>query len=303
MRRNLTCHACWRPCVGAWLLAWAIAASAHAVNSAAPEPPVPVLQVIYPDIEERGVDDYGYRVLRLALDKSAVSYQLRRTARTMNQQRARMLLEQGAISIFETGTSADFEARYDAVYFPVDRGLSGYRLLLIHRDNAAVFGHVDSGPALAKWSAGQGPGWADIAILEGAGIHVYAAEFAALPKLLQARRIDFYPLGVEEIGGILARNKAQAPDLLIEPHLALHYDFARLFFVRKGDYRLRDAVLLGLTRAFDDGSLQRLLESDAGFRRSLAAAAIKRRRVIEMANPNLTDAFRQMPRKYFYTLD
>ena len=66
---------------------------------------------------------------------------------------------------------------------------------------------------------------------------------------------------------------------------------------------LRDAVLLGLGRAFEDGSLVQLLESDAGFRRSLAAAGIRRRQLIELANPNLTRAYHQIPRKYFYTIE
>lgn len=269
--------------------------------------PAPTLQspllVIYPDIEERAAEDYGYRVLRLALDKAEVPYRLLRSATQMNQQRARLLLEQGAISIFETGTSAEFERRFDAVYFPVDRGLSGFRLLLIRQDHAGAFAAIANLAALRSRCAGQGPGWADNAILMAAGIDVRTAEFAALPLMLQARRIDFYPLGIEEIGTVLARNKSKAPDLIIEPHLALHYDFARLFFVRKGDTQLRDIVMLGLTRAFADGSLQQLLDADAGFRHALADAAIKRRTLIELPNPNLTADFRRIPRKYFQRFD
>ena len=282
----------WRAGIGAVLLACGAALAAPAT-----------LHVIYPRIEERSADDYGYRVLRLALDKAGRPYRLEQSAYPMNQQRARQMLEQGAISIFETGTSAAFEARFDAVYFPVDRGLSGFRLLLVHKDNARAFAQVRTREALARWTAGQGPGWADSPILQAAGIQVHTAEFDSLPLLLNAKRIDFCPLGIEEIAGVLARNKGRAPAIVIEPHLVLHYDFARLFFVRKGDRVLRETVLRGLTRAFADGSLQHLLASDAGFARSLAEAGIRRRTLIELRNPNLTPAFHRIPRKYFYTPD
>lgn len=271
-----------------------------ACGTAMAAPPAP-LQVVYPRIAERAADDYGYLVLRLALDKSGIPYHLAQSAHPMNQQRARLMLENGGISIFETGTSASFEARFDAIYFPVERGLSGFRLLLINKNRSAEFAQLRTLTDLSKLTAGQGPGWADNAILEAAGIKVHITEFSSLPLMLNASHIDFFPLGIEEVETVLARNKQRAPDLMIEPHLALHYDFARLFFVRKGNRVLHDAVLTGLTRAYADGSLEQLLESNSGLWPRHAQAAIKRRAVIELHNPYMTEAYRHIPRKYFYT--
>jgi hypothetical protein len=99
---------------------------------------------------------------------------------------------------------------------------------------------------------------------------------------------------------MLERYRAQAPDVVVEPHLALHYPFARLFFVRKGDHALRDAILSGLRKAFADGSLQQLLESDNRFHDSALRAGLKERTIIQLDNPNLSDSFRHMPKEYFY---
>lgn len=258
------------------------------------------LNVIYPRIEERPPDDYGFKVLTLALVKSGMPYSLSMSVQKMNQERARFLLEQGVISVLDAGTSSEFEARFDAVYFPVDRGLSGYRLFLINKEMANDFAHLQTLDDLRTMAAGQGPGWADTKILAAAGIKVKTAEFESLFRMVNAKRIDFFPLGAEEIFALLDRYKVLAPDIMVEPHLGVQYPFARLFFVKKGDTRLREAIQLGLQKAFADGSFQKLLESDPRFQDSVLRANLKARTLIQIDNPNLTRAFRQIPKEYFY---
>lgn len=258
------------------------------------------LQVIYPRIEERPPDDYGYKLLELALRKSGVPYVLSMSVPKMNQERARSLLDHGDISVFDAGTSAEFETRFDAVYFPIDRGLSGFRLLLIHKDAQQAFAPILSLGELRRMVAGQGPGWADSKVLTAAGIHVRTAEFESLFRMVNAKRIDFYPLGADEAYTLLERYHALAPDVMVEPHLVLQYPFSRLFFVRKGDTELRDAILGGLQKSFADGSLLRFFEQDERFHTSLQRAGLKQRIVIGLDNPYLTPAFRQIPKEYFY---
>lgn len=257
------------------------------------------LNVVYPAIEERAEDSYGFKVLKLALDKSGTPYRLTLSPDKMNQERARVALENGSISIFDTGTSREFEQRFKAVYFPIDRGLSGYRLFIINQKLAPQFAVVKTLGDLRKHSAGQGPGWADSRILAHAGIPVQTAEFSSLFRMVDLMRFDFYPLGAEEIFGLFDRFQAIAPNSMIEPTLALHYPFGRLFFVRKNNKALHDAVQAGLEKAFADGSLQALLESDELFK-SVARADLPHRTIIELDNPNLSVRFRSMPARYFY---
>lgn len=260
---------------------------------------VAALNVVYPAIEERAGDSYGYKMLKLALDKSGIPYQLSVSPGKMNQERARKALEDGTISIFDTGTSREFEQRFQAVYFPIDRGLSGYRLFIISQKLAPQFAAVKTLADLRKRSAGQGPGWADTRILQRAGIAVMTAEFASLFRMVDLMRFDFYPLGVEEIYGLFERFQPVMPNSMIEPTLALHYPFGRLFFVRKGNKVLHDAVQAGLEKAFADGSLQALLEADELFK-SVARADLAHRTIIELSNPYLSEQFRSMPAHYFY---
>jgi hypothetical protein len=257
------------------------------------------LEVIYPAMEERPIDSYGYKGLALALEKSGRKYHLSISKNAMNSQRARRSIDDGTISVLDAGTSAEFEKKYSAIYFPIDRGLSGYRLFIINKNLAPEFAAIKSLDDLQKKVAGQGAGWADIKILEGAGIKVVTGEFVALFKMVDRRRFDFYPLGIEEIYSLYDKYRGACPDSIIENTLTLHYPFARLFFVRKDNKDLHDALMEGLEKAFADGSFQDLINKDASFRELQLRANIKNRTIIEVDNPNLTPQFRQIPAKYF----
>ena len=257
------------------------------------------LEVIYPQIEERPTDSYGYKVLELALAKSGRHFHLSISKELMSQERARSSLEDGRISVFDTGTSAQAEQRLRAVYFPIDRGISGYRLFIINRALAPEFAAIKNLDMLRLKTAGQGPGWADTRILESAGIKVQVAPFGALFAMADNRRFDFYPLGLEEVYGMLDKYRDRAPHSIVEETVVLHYPFARLFFVNKSNQELHDALLAGLQAAYADGSFQRLLESDPAYKAARQRANIGKRTVIEVDNPELTAQFKAIPAKYF----
>jgi len=260
-----------------------------------------VLEVIYPQSEERPTADYGYQVLQLALRKSGQPYRLSLSKLKMNLERTRAELRAGNISVCDFGTGQTFEDMFLPVYFPIDRGLSGYRLFIINKAQAPDFAAIRNLDDLRRKVAGQGRGWSDVQILNYARIRVHIAEFDDLFRMVDAQRFDFYPLGVEEIYPLLARYQDLAPNSIVEQTLVLHYPFARLFFVRKDNTALRDALLLGLQRALADGSLQRLLNNNAAFSEALKRANLKHRTLIEIDNPTLSPTFRAMPQEYFLT--
>ena len=260
------------------------------------------LNVIYPAMDERPVENYGYKVLALALEKSGRKYHLSIFTRQMNAQRARKSIEDGTISVIDVGSNVEFEKRFSAVYFPIDRGLSGYRLFVINKKSAPDFAVIKNLSDLQKKVAGQGPGWADVKVLEDAGIKVETGEFVSLFRMVDKGRFDFYPLGIEEIYNLLDKYKVNCPDSIIENTLALHYPFARLFFVKKENKELHDALFEGLEKAFADGSFQALMNNDASFKEEQLRANLKDRTIIEIDNPNLSTQFKKIPAKYFMKL-
>jgi len=258
------------------------------------------LQFVYPNVNGLGEAGFGFRALGLALQKWGQPFELKLAGGPTNIPRSLRALERGEVHVMDLGTSLAFEQQFQPIHLPLDRGLSGWRLLLIRAGATARFATVDSLEDLAALHAGQGANWPDAALLRSAGLSVVAADsLELLFRLLQAGRFDYLPLGINEVHGFLQQYQALAPDVVIEPHLALVYPFARLFFVQRGDEARRAAIADGLGRAFEDGSFQAMFAADSVTQGALARARLAERRVLQIANPGLSAATRAIPVRYF----
>lgn len=261
----------------------------------------PTLTVVYPNLNGNGIDNLGYRVLDLALQKSGRSYALWLNPIPVNDERARAQLRRGEIHVADFGSGAELEKAFSAIYFPIDRGLLGHRLSLIHHTREKEFAKMHTLQDLRQYRAGQGLGWTNNAIMQAAGISVVTGPtLESLFPMLEARRFDFLPLGLNEVFGFSEQYGDFAPSVVVEPHTLLVYKFARLFYVRPDQTELHASILLGLRRAFADGSFQKLLHADPSIRRALLRAKLSQRTSIALDNPLLTEAFQAMPEEYFF---
>lgn len=258
------------------------------------------LRFVYPNINGLGEAGFGFRALRLVLQKWGQPFELVHQPEPTNNPRSLRALEQGELDVMDLGASLALEQRFQAIYLPIDRGLSGWRLLVVHAASAASFAGVRTLADLARMTAGQGTSWPDAALLRGAGLQVVSADrLGLLFSLLQARRFDYLPLGLNEVHGFVQAHRAQAPDAIVEPRLALFYPFARLFYVRRGDEARRAAIAAGLGRALEDGSFAALFSAHAATQTALAQARLAERHVLQIANPDLSEAMRAVPARYF----
>lgn len=259
------------------------------------------LTVVYPNMNAKGQDNLGYKMLELALAKSGRPYALIQHPAPANNERARTLLRQGEVHVADFGSGAEHEKAFRAVYFPIDRGLLGYRISLVHHSLEAAFAKVQSLNQLRAYQAGQGLGWSGISVLRSAGIPVVTVPtLESLFPMLEARRFDFLPLGLSEVYGLSEQYGDFAPSAVVDAHMLLVFRMARLFFVRHDSAELHAAILLGLKRAFADGSFQKLLYADPSIRRALLRAKLSQRNTITLDNPLLTEAFQAIPDEYFF---
>ena len=256
------------------------------------------LLVRYPNVNGMGANGLGYRMLDLALRQSGRPYRIELQADSANPERVRALLDSGQVDVIDFGSTPDFERRFLPVYFPIDRGLNGWRLLVIRKQDRAAFDAVKSLAELRHFIAGQGLGWPDADILRGAGLRVETfPQLSSLFLSLEARRFDYLPLGMDEAYDLTHRYASDADTLFVEPRIVLIYPFGRLFFVRRGNAELRDLLDAGLRKAFANGQVQKLLASDPGYAEALrhGAPALK----LRLDNPGLTAAFKAIPAEYF----
>lgn len=278
-------------------LALALGPSAWAAGAGAEEP---LLDLVYPRLPERPPEAYGYRLLEIALARSGVPHRVRVDGAAVSAQRARVELAAGRVQVLDSGTSPTAERDFDLVPFPLDLGLSGCRLLLARRDTLPALAQVRTLDELKRFRIGQGAGWIDTDILRAAGFQVETGQFVALFRMLQARRFDLYPLGADEARAMLSRYQGEAPDVVLVDGLALHYPFARVYLLTKGQARLRAALLLGLQRAFADGSLLRVLAEQPGLGPLVSGQRQLPARLLPVPNPWTTEVYRAIDPQYLH---
>lgn len=255
-------------------------------------------------ISDRGpFRDYARDVLRLALDRSGRPYEIETVRAEATVPRLMRLLESGpdaAITVHWAATEPEFEDRLLAIRIPIDRGLIGYRVLMIRQGDEARFAEVRRLDDLKVFNLGQGFGWSHVPILRAAGLEVQEIpNFDGLFRMVDAGNLDAVPRGATDIGREIAERTTTLPKLAIEPRLALVYDHAAIFFfVNRSNLALYQAIKHGLEQAYADGSFMALFEAHPDIQAGMALAA-QDRVLLKVANPNLTPATAALDPTYF----
>lgn len=231
----------------------------------------------FPDERQR----HPLRLLEAALKRANPAYRVQLYSARMQQGRSLILLQQNeGIDIISTMTSSEREAGLQPIRIPIDKGLIGWRLLLVNKARARLLDGVPTLEGLRTLKAGQGADWPDTGILRANGLNVYGtSNYESLFKMLENQRIDYFPRSVMEIWAELDRR----PLLAVEPTLVLRYPTAIYYFVRKSDRQLAADITSGLEKMIADGSFEALFQQHYG--PTIKRARLDRRRVIDLHNP------------------
>ncbi|NRD75456.1 transporter substrate-binding domain-containing protein [Shewanella sp. VB17] len=271
-----------------------------------PRVAVAKLMVVYPNVNGDGINLFGYAALKLALEKSGVDFELVVSDYAVNTLRIRKLIKDSKISISDFGTSQDFEDEFLPIYIPIDLGLNGWRIFVINRESQLVFDQIKTIESLADKVAGQGIGWPDADILRSADLPVVEApDLINLFKMVNNHRFDYFPLGANEAHYLLEtyKNKEKLDNLIVEKNIVLIYPFGRLFFVKKNNIELYDAVRKGLVKSFSDGSFFKLFRHHKSNKSLFEKANLSDRIQINIGNSNMSEEFKRIPEKYFFNLN
>lgn len=228
--------------------------------------------------------NFAATVLTRALARSGTGYRVELHPVRMQQGRALLRLQNGeGIDVVCTMTSREREEQVQPIRIPLDKGLLGWRLILINKQEAPRFPKIRSLDDLKPMVAGQGIDWPDMAILRASGLKVYGtSNYVSLFHMLGTGRIDYFPRGVTEVWN---EQQHYRSTLAVAPGVVLRYPAALYFFVRKGNTRLEADITRGLESMLVDGSFDQLFEKEYGA--DIRRSALRERRVIDMANPVL----------------
>jgi ABC-type amino acid transport substrate-binding protein len=194
----------------------------------------------------------------------------------------------GAITVIVRGATLDYAKQLHSVNIAIDKGILGYRALLIRRQDQPRFDQLQSLDDLKKISIGQGSGWKDIEILTANGLKVITGpSYEGLFEMLTKGRFDAFSRSVDEVVAEYEERKIQLPDLAIEKHLLLHYPIPRYFWFNRGEAgeRLAARVDEGLRKIIANGTLDRIFRQH--FQARLELLKLGQRRLIEIRNPYL----------------
>lgn len=238
-----------------------------------------------PTIESDTRYEYPLALLRLALDKTSVRYQLKPSATAMRQARSLKRLEENLeVNVFWSMTDAVREEQLRPIRIPIDKGLIGWRMFLAPKGSPFLTTRVERLSDLLNYEPVQGIAWPDTKILQANGFNVATArDYTEAEQMVSAGLADFFPRSVIEIEAEMQNDPES--NLVLRRDLALQYPSAMYFFVNKRNITLANLIETGLERAIADGSFDALFE--AHFGETIAAMNLRDVRYFTLANPLL----------------
>lgn len=222
---------------------------------------------------------FNAQLLELALQRGGWPQPLRYVG-DVNQARALVDLEQGALDVATVSDQADLPEGLQPVAFALRHGLLGFRLLVSTPERMARLQATTSLEQLKRnFLLGYGQDWRDLPRLQRLGFRIVTAStYRGMFRMLLAGRFDYLSRGVNEVLPELGNRELNPQSrLMVVPGLSMRYPVDDIFVVRPGATALHQAISAGLQAAVADGSYWRLFDSH--FAQALRFARLERRRV------------------------
>jgi hypothetical protein len=240
--------------------------------------------VVYPGIEG---DTYVNLLLKHVLAYSPEEHYIASAfgANIPKGRNFELMANNDGIDVVAGGSTLERESKYQAIHFPLLKGLNGWRIALVMKDNRELFSNIHSLAQFKRLVAGQYHSWSDTHVLRANGIPVVAGtDFEGLFGMLAKERFDYFPRSVLEVGYEQAAHKDL--NIVIEPSVIIHYPTAYYFYVSKENVELATDILKGLEAALLDGSFDRLFMQFHG--QAVGLIKDSNRRIFELENPLLS---------------
>lgn len=241
--------------------------------------------------------DYYGKVLDLALAKTAAQYgpyTLMPLVMQASNPRLSSMLEGGQdINVLIAQPSRERDERLIPIRIPLDKGLLGYRVMIVRAQDAKRFASVKTIEELKHFRMGQGFDWEDTHVLTAAGFQVeLASDRSALLDMLSRGRFQAFPRGIYEVEVELQHYGAVGKgDLIAEPSLMVHYKATKIVYVNKKDPVLAERLEKGLRMALADGSFDALFNADPVISKTLQQVNFAGRRIFELPNSRIPADF------------
>jgi len=255
-------------------------------------------------------DIYFWHILMAALEAAGGQHTLSRYKMAENIPQTRtvraMLDDSSPYNVIFTGHNKERENALIQIDVPLTRGLFGYRVFVIHPQDAPMFNGINSLQGLAtRITVGSGSSWPDTTILRKAGFTVSTSNTGTLWDMLARGRFTAFPRSVFEVTGELGarKNTAQDQPLMIEETVMLHYPFDVFFYVAPNDTTRAEIIKQGLDRIYANGTFMRIFNSNLEIKTAMDRASIQKRKIITLENPLNSERINSIPARFWHTFN
>ena len=241
------------------------------------------------ELDQRSL--YRTAILTEALKKTIKTYgnfRIEKKFQAPSRNRALIELVRGErINVHMVPTKIEWEDKTIPIRIPLTKGLLGYRIFLINKENLNVFSALKSLSDLKALSAGLREQWSITDAMRKLGFSVVTAtNYEGLFGLLMRNRFDYFPRGINEIYSEFADRSDKYPDMIIEPTISLYLPLPVYVFVSPTDPDLAERIEVGLQKMILDGSFDRIFFKYFGS--VIKQSNLKQRKVFYVENPILS---------------
>lgn len=244
-------------------------------------------------LKPHGQDDSRYRYVEILLEKvlertGAFAQVAQATTQYSRDRLLQELIKGENIHVIAEAPKPGWEDKLLPIRIPIRKGVQGYRLFLINKQDQAALAQVDTLEELQALPTGSGAQWSTRKVMEQAGFQVVTSEdYEALFKMLKLRRFVTFGRGINEVFKEQESFVGGNENLIVEKTLCLFIPLPTYFFVSPAHPELAQVIEIGLKQMIADGSFdQHFLDFHHA---DLSRANLSERRIFSISNPNLSD--------------
>lgn len=161
--------------------------------------------------------------------------------------------------IVEASVSKKLEEELLSIKIPTTKGLFGYRLMIIDRDDQELFDTIYTLDQLKEIPLGQGSTWMDTKVLLDNEFNVIKGlNYEGLIKMLVNGRFKAFPRGINEAYKEVSIQGRRYPRLVVERNLCIYYPLVKFIYTAKKNILLHERLTKGLMIMIDSGDFDRI---------------------------------------------
>ncbi|MGM8228642.1 hypothetical protein ACSV5M_18830 [Cellvibrio sp. ARAG 10.3] len=233
---------------------------------------------------------YEYHLLRLALDATKAEYgeyEIKDLPRgdVPTYSRLRVYAEDNQFEnfVYKDSASNEIIEKLRGVEFPVDLGVTGYRIGFVSPDSKRKIAAIESLEELLRLKIIQGRGWLDGEILRKIGFKVVeGGNVKGLFYMAANDRGDIFLIGANELEREWRKNQ-DVEYLNYDENICIYYPLPKFFFVNKDNKKLAERIEKGLLIAYQSGSVRKLWDEYYG--EAVRFAKLSKRKIFRFDNP------------------